>query len=290
MFGHRSDGRRIKGLDPLFYAIPHLMPKRTDAHVFTEMDVEMTQLDRYVKEKRAELPDVSHMSVLLTAMGRVLGEVPQLNRFVVGRRIFARKYISVCFNILSEVGPDDPREDIIEIHYEDGDNVKSVTEKVAKSTRDAKEAAAAAAKTTSGADKLLKFFFHLPNFILSWLIRTILWFDRRGMLLKSIIDLSPFHASAYLTNMASLGMNSVFHHIYDAGTVSMFLAMGKREFTPVYGRHGLEKTVRTMKLRFTVDERVCSGYVFSRAFKLFDKYLTNPELLEEPMQHKEDIA
>ena len=165
----------------------------------------------------------------------------------------------------------------------------TVGEVVAAGVRIAKEAAAAAAKTTSGADKLLKFFFHLPNFILSWLIRTILWFDRRGMLLKSIIDLSPFHASAYLTNMASLGMNSVFHHIYDAGTVSMFLAMGKREFTPVYGRHGLEKTVRTMKLRFTVDERVCSGYVFSRAFKLFDKYLTNPELLEEPMQHKEDI-
>ena len=67
MFGHRSDGRKIKSLDPLFYAIPHLMPRRVDSMVFADMNIEMTELDRYVKEKRAECPDISHMSVIMAA-------------------------------------------------------------------------------------------------------------------------------------------------------------------------------------------------------------------------------
>ena len=106
MFGHRSDGRKIKSLDPLFYAIPHLMPRRDDSMVFADMNIEMTELDRYVKEKRAECPEISHMSVIMAAMGRVMAEKPYLNRFVIGRRIFARKYISVCYNILTEFGPE----------------------------------------------------------------------------------------------------------------------------------------------------------------------------------------
>ena len=288
MFGHRADGRKIKSLDPLFYAIPHLMPRRVDSMVFADMNIEMTELDRYVKEKRAECPDISHMTVIMAAMGRVMAEKPFLNRFIIGRRIYARKYISVCYNILTEFGPENPREDIIKLYYENGDDVFKVTKRAADAIKDMRETAAKA-QTTSGLDRFLKLVFHLPTFMISGAIRFLFFLDRRGMLTKSLLDISPLHSSMYLTNMASLGMGSVKHHLYENGTVSLFLALGKREFTPVFDRDGLEKTKRTMNVTFTVDERVCSGYVFSRCLRLFEHYLRHPEELEQPTEIRQDV-
>ena len=58
--------------------------------------------------------------------------------------------------------------------------------------------------------------------------------DKHGHLPKSIIKLSPFHTSAYITNVGSLGINSIYHHIYNFGTTSLFFAMGKKKKSFIY--------------------------------------------------------
>ena len=56
--------------------------------------------------------------------------------------------------------------------------------------------------------------------------------DRHGMLPKSLIKASPFHTSLFLTNVGSLGIDYIYHHLYDFGTTSLFFAMGKKKKNP----------------------------------------------------------
>ncbi len=49
--------------------------------------------------------------------------------------------------------------------------------------------------------------------------------DRCGLLPRKIIDLSPFHTSLFITNLASINTEAIFHHCYEFGTTSVFVCM-----------------------------------------------------------------
>ena len=103
------------------------------------------------------------------------------------------------------------------------------------------------------------------------------------MLPKKIIDISPFHISAVVTNLASIRTNHIYHHVYDFGTTSLALAMGNLREVPkrVKGEIVFE---RCMPIGLVMDERIASGSYFALAFRKFSKLLENPELLETPSE------
>ncbi len=96
---------------------------------------------------------------------------------------------------------------------------------------------------------------------------------------KALIKISPFHTSAYITDVASIGINSIYHHIYNFGTTSMFFAMGKRKKSYVYEDDKVVQE-RCINLAFVGDERICDGYYYATSFRKLCKYLNKPELLE----------
>lgn len=261
-----------------------VMPKRTDAQVFADMTVETTAIDRYVKAHKAEHPGITHMTVIMSAMAKVFSEIPALNRFIMRKRIYARKHLCVSCTVVTEFGPEEPDESVIKIFFENGDTVFTVADKVQKETEIAKTPT-----EPNALDKFIKLIFKLPTGLIGGVVSSIFWLDRHGMAPKSLVNMSPFHTSMYLTNVASIGLNSVYHHIYDNGNTSMFLAMGRREYAPTFDKNGIKNVERSMNFKFVVDERICSGYVYSRAFKAFEKYIKHPELLEEPLEIKHDV-
>ena len=95
-----------------------------------------------------------------------------------------------------------------------------------------------------------------------------MFLDKHGMLSRKIIDASPFHTSVFLTNVGSLGIDSIYHHIYNFGTTSMFFSMGKKKKSYIYE-----------------DD---DGYYYASSFKLLSKYLKKPELLEKEIEEKEE--
>lgn len=50
------------------------------------------------------------------------------------------------------------------------------------------------------------------------------------------MDALPFHTSLFVTNMASIGMTRVYHHIYNFGDTTMFLSLGLPRAFPLGGR------------------------------------------------------
>ena len=129
-------------------------------------------------------------------------------------------------------------------------------------------------------DKLCNLLLSVP-FLPGTAVGFIRWLDKWGLLPKWIIDASPFHTSMFITNMASIRMGYVYHHIYDFGTTSVFISMGQKEAQVKLDKENNPVVKNVMPLGVVIDERICSGAEFSLAFSVFDKFLKHPELLEE---------
>ena len=111
-------------------------------------------------------------------------------------------------------------------------------------------------------------------------IGIIEWLDFHGKLPKFIHEVSPFHTSVFVTNMGSIGADPIYHHLYNFGTTSVFIALGNRRKQRVIDRDGKVKERKIMKLRFTADERIADGYYLSVALKYFTGLFSRPEELE----------
>ncbi|MCK7486385.1 MAG: hypothetical protein MZU97_13145 [Bacillus subtilis] len=139
-------------------------------------------------------------------------------------------------------------------------------------------------------DKLAKLLTIVPHFMIRGLVNFLMWLDRIGSLPKSVIDASPFHTSLFLTNMKSIKMGYVYHHIYNFGTCSVFLSMGKERYVPVVVDADEEKigVRKIITIGGAVDERITDGLYNSNSIREFVKMLLNPTVLETRLEKREE--
>jgi len=284
MFGHRSDGRRIKTLPPLFKIIPQVMRTRSDSQVYYDYDIPITAMDEYINKKAEEGIKISYMTIIYAAMVRLIALKPQLNRFVMNTATYARDEILISLAIKKNL-TEEGEETTIKIPFNGTENIFEVKEKLDNVINANKDI-----NNSNETDILATALGIIPNFLLKPLVGFIMFLDKHGMLPKSIITASPFHTSAFLTNVASLGIDSIFHHLYDFGTTGLFLAMGKKKKSYIYDDENNNfKEEKCISLAFVCDERICDGYYFASAVKQFNKFLKKPELLEENIEKIEDV-
>ena len=74
----------------------------------------------------------------------------------------------------------------------------------------------------------------LPGWVFKMFMSLARFLDKHNCLPKFLIHASPFHTSALLTNVASLGIDAIYHHLYNFGTTGLFLAMGKKKKSYIY--------------------------------------------------------
>lgn len=283
MFGHRKDGRRIKNMPAFFKVIPYIMKERSDSHVYYTQDIEVKYIDEYIdrvkKEKDIKL---SYMNIIYAAIVRLLAERPGLNRFVINGRTFARDGIYVSLAIKKDM-TDGGEETTLKIRFNGSENIFEIAEKLNKTIKANKETTED--NTTSNFAKILS---HVPNFVIRLVVNFLIWSDKHGIMPKAVIDLSPFHTSAFLTNMGSLGIDAIYHHIYNFGTCGIFIAMGKRKKGWIYEEDEI-KQEKSMSIAIVGDERICDGFYYASSMKSLLKYLMKPEVLEANIVPKQDI-
>lgn len=282
MFGFRSDGRKLKNIGPFFRVIPHVMKTRSDSHVYYMQDIPLTTLDEYIAKKEKEGIKISYMNIIYAALVRLLAERPRLNRFVMNGRTYARKGIYISLAIKKEM-TDDTEETTIKLPFTGTENIFEIKEKLNNTIARNKDLS-----NQNSTDKLAKFLWLVPNWLMKFIVNTLMFLDKHGMMPKSIISASPFHTSAFLTNVGSLGIDAIYHHIYDFGTTGIFLAMGKKKKSYICEDDNIVEE-KAISLAWVADERICDGFYYANAIKSFNRYLKKPELLEENITPKEDI-
>lgn len=268
----RADGKRVRKADPMYTVVPYIMDKRNDAMNMITVDVPVQPIQDYINSKRKEGIRLNHMSVILAAYIRTVYEFPLLNNFIVNKKIYKHKDFKVAMVVLKNLVTQE--ETMSKVKFELDDNIFEVNKKMTDYVEENKKTT-----TVNNTDKMIKFLVSLPGLLLVG-VGLFKLLDRYGLLPKFIVDLSPFHSSLTLTNLASIRTNHIYHHIYNFGTTSVFIAMGKnREVAK--RKNGEIVFEKCMPLGVVMDERICSGIYFAAAFRKLSTYLENPALLEE---------
>ena len=228
MFGYRSDGRKLRDISPFFKIIPQAMRTRSDSQVYYTYDMPIKEIDNYIDKKAEENIKISYMDIVYSALVRLMAQRPRLNRFVMNGRTFARNEIFISLAIKKSL-IDDGIETTIKLPFTGKENIFEIKEKLGNVINENKSV-----KKNNETDILATTLSIIPNFLLKFAISNIMFLDKHGMLPKAVIKASPFHTSAFLTNVASLGIDAIYHHLYDFGTTGIFLAMGKKKKSYIY--------------------------------------------------------
>lgn len=68
-----------------------------------------------------------------------------------------------------------------------------------------------------------------PRLIVKLLMCVLRTLDYYGILPKLINRVSPFHTSVFVTDLGSIGIQPIYHHLYEFGTTSIFVAFGAKQ-------------------------------------------------------------
>lgn len=269
----RADGKRLRNTDPMYTVAAYVMDKRVDAMNMITLDIPIDSIQSYLNEKRKQGRSISHMAVIIAAYLRTVTEFPMLNRFIVNRKPYARNEFCVAMVVLKSGVMDNGT--MSKMYFEMTDTIFDVNKKIndyVESNRNVPE--------DNGTEKLIKILLSLPG-VLPAGVGLFKFLDKHGWLPKKVIDMSPFHNSLVISNLASIRTNHIYHHCYEFGTTSIFITMGNMREVPK--RKGDEIVFeRCMPLGIVMDERICSGSYFALAFRKMSQYFKNPELLEVP--------
>lgn len=268
----RKDGKRVRGADAMYTLIPYIMKHRYDAMNMIEVDIPIAAMQAYLNRKRNEGVTMSHLGVVLAGYLRTVAEFPLLNRFVVNKRIYARNEFPVAMVVLK---PGETEGTMSKMRFEPGDDIFTVHRKMNEYIEKNRQVG-----DTNATDDLMRRLLSVPG-LANVGVGLFKLLDRYGLLPKSLIDASPFHASLVITNLASIRTNHIFHHLYEFGTSSVFIALGNMREVARRTRDGISFE-RCLPMGVVTDERICSGSYFARAFRRFRQYLLDPSLLEGP--------
>jgi hypothetical protein len=274
LFYDRPDGARVRGL-PAFNAIlPYVMRKRNEAAVLFSKDIEVEAAMSYIRRKNAEAgaERYSLFGVLIAAVVRSIALKPRLNRFVHRRGIYQRKGISVSF-IVKKSLTEGAAEGSAKIRFEAEDSIAEAMERI----RVGIDAARSGEPRPDDREYGLAHRLPLGKFALTLFFRIL---DRFNVAPPKMLEADPLFTSVYIANLGSIGLDTPYHHLYEWGTASVFMVVGR--IFQKETRRGSGELSHFVNVKFTVDERIAEGIYFAHAAALFQRLVDRPETLELP--------
>ena len=278
-WGDRIDGRKIRTLAPMAQITAYFQWERNICSNFFEESFEITNIDRYIRQKRREgLKDFGITHVLLAAYVRGIAKYPQLNRFINGQKVYSRgDDIQYCMVIKKEMNVDSP-DTSIKVHLNPRDTAADVYQKL----NAAVESVKSTKELDSNLDGLIMALNLIPSIVLKFVVWLLKLLDYFGLLPKFLLELSPFHGSLFFTSMGSLGIPPIYHHLYDFGNLPCFGAFGMKRKALEVQEDGSVVQKKYVDVKFVLDERICDGYYYATFFKYFKRVLAHPEVLDNP--------
>ena len=278
-WGDRPDGRKIRTLAPMAQITAYFQVERNTCSNLFEESFEITNIDRYIRQKRREgLTDFGITHVLLAAYVRGVAKYPQLNRFISGQKVYSRgDDIQYCMVIKKEMSVDSP-DTSIKVHLNPRDTAEDVYHKLNAAVEKVK----ATRELDSNLDSLIMTLNLIPSVVLKFLVWLLKLLDYFGLLPMWLMELSPFHGSLFFTSMGSLGIPPIYHHLYDFGNLPCFGAFGMKRRALEVQEDGSVVQRKYIDVKFVLDERICDGYYYATFFKHYRRLLAHPEVLDNP--------
>ncbi|MBP3337090.1 MAG: 2-oxo acid dehydrogenase subunit E2 [Clostridia bacterium] len=280
-----KEGRRIKGGIPMDAISPFIMPSRVGAANSFRATIDISECEKLIRAKRAEgMAGLGMIHLFMAAYVRVVSQLPGINRFIRGQRLYARNDIQICMTIKKEMKLNAP-ESVVKLCVTPMDTIGSIYELLKKELEENRKEG-----DRNNMDSAARALVFLPRVFLKFTVWFLKFLDYFGMLPRFLVKLSPFHGSMFISNLGSLGIHPIFHHLYDFGNLPLFITIGAKRTEYVLTQSGETEKRKLMDFTLVCDERICDGHYYASAFKMLKKLLENPEQLFTPPERVvEDI-
>ncbi len=281
----KREGRRIKSGMPMDAVSPFIMSNRIGAANSFSASIDIEKIERLICEQREKgMETLGMIHVFMAAYVRTVSQLPGINRFIRGQRVYARNGIEICMVIKKQLKLNSP-ETVVKLEATPNDTLEDVYKNLADEIEKNK-----AEGDQNNMDFFIRWLMKLPRILLRATVSFFKILDYFGLLPRFLTKLSPFHGSLFITNMGSLGMPPVFHHLYDFGNLPMFIAMGAKRTEYYIDKNGATQKRRVIDITIMCDDRICDGHYYATAFRKLKRILANPEqLLLPPERVAEDI-
>ncbi|MDR3206850.1 MAG: 2-oxo acid dehydrogenase subunit E2 [Oscillospiraceae bacterium] len=275
--GDRFEGRRLRSLDPLNRVAPYIMPDRAGSTNVFHSSLDIKAAEKYIRQKRVEgLKGYGMLHFFLSAYVRIVSQRPAINRFVSGQKVYARHHIEINFVVKKEFTLDG-QETTVKVICTPADTTEDIFHKI-----NAVIAEARWEGDSNSADSAARILNRIPGLFLRWAVGVFKLLDYFGKLPRGLINLSPFHGSMFITDLGSISLPGVDHHLYNFGNCPLFLAIGPKQKEFVLNREGQVTERRFLEYSLSIDERVCDGYYFASVFRMLKEIFKNPDQLSAP--------
>lgn len=264
---------RVKEKASIAAFFPYLSRTRAESVIYFNKKIDITNVTTFLNEKKKEGVKISLFVLIVAAISKTFTERPLLNRFVLGRRIYQRDVFDVSYVIKRNL-TDEGEELLTTVAVTPDMSLKDIGAEMFRVAEELRQ------KEDDGLGDLMKLFGGLPRPVMKLLFAGIRFLDYHGRVPEFIRKELPFYCSVFISNLGSIGVDAPFHHLYELGTTSIFLAIGKSQLTPVVNsKTGEVEVRRIVNLNFTADERICDGFYFARSIEKFLYYIENPHTI-----------
>ena len=276
--GDRRDGYWVRDTPALNQLMPTLMPNRADNEAFVSADIDLRPIEAYLAKKNEGRTEDKYTMFHLAsfAMGKAFVLRPRMNRFIVGSKIYQRHEVTVAFTVKKKF-EDKSEEGLAYLTFDEKETIDTYHAKIMKTIHGAKRMDVKD-QSTDVMDLLCK----MPHFMLVGIAKFVRWLDSFGLAPQDMIATDPNHASIFLSNLGSIGLECGYHHLVNWGTNSFFAVLGKKHMVKTYDKDGNEDLFEALPIGITLDERIAEGYYYSGTMALVKELLAHPELLDLP--------
>ena len=276
-FGDRKEGRLLRALPAFAKFVPFIMPTRNDACNQYEESFEVSDVDRRLRKLRVDgYKGIGILHFIIAAYIRGVSMLPGMNRFIVGRRIYARDNIEVVMTVKRSLAID-ATETTIKVVFEPTDTIFDVYRKMSEKIDEIKTV-----EGNNNTEDVAEAMCKAPRFLLRFALTILRIMDYFGWLPQSLLDASPFHGSMIITDLGSLRIGPIYHHIYNFGTLPVFISFGAKRHAYELDRHGNMVDRKYVDCKFVMDERTVDGHYYAQFLQAFRYICQHPEIVETP--------
>ncbi len=271
----RPDGTPVPNVHPMRRIMPFLMPSKNGAFVLFEQEVAVAPIRELLATLNADRPadrQITLFHLVLRAMAIVFGEFPRLNRFIAGSRIHARNGIFLSFSAKQRMERDAPIF-TAKVEVDPAEPLVAMVDRILGTLGEGRSG------RESATDREVKLFLRVPAPLLRIGVKIVARLDAWGLLPAGFTKDDPLYASAFIANLGSVGLDAAFHHLFEYGTIPIFVTIGRLHRAPVVRDDGSVTSREIVVLRYTYDERIEDGFYAARALERLHALLEDPRTL-----------
>lgn len=271
LWGNRPDGVPVRDLSPMRRLMPLLMPGRNSAVVYHHQQLDLTRTLPWLAA-RSERTGVRTTLFHLVQFGlaRTLVERPELHRFVAGGRIYQRTHLELAYAVKKRMDDKAPLT-AVKLRLDAADSFADVVRRADAVIQSGR------GQALLPAEKEMKLATVLPL----WLLRAVIGLQRQldawNLLPAVATAQDPLYSSAFLANLGSIGLQAPFHHLFDWGTVPIFVVVGRVQKAPWVNEAGALEVRDSCDLRYSYDERVADGLYCARSLEILRHIVERPD-------------